>query len=73
VRRDYNLEWRAGSLCVLVNGDNEAAATGDRITKIRVRDGSIRNDPTVLPESICKAESDGPTVVFGVHEGHDDR
>ena len=57
----------------MVDGDNKAAAGRDRIAKVRVRDGSIRNDPTVLPESICKAESDGATVVFGVHEGHDDR
>jgi hypothetical protein len=56
MRRDYNLEWRSGSLGVLMNGNNEAAATGDRITKVRVRDGSIRNDPTVLPESIYKVQ-----------------
>jgi hypothetical protein len=52
MRRDQNLEWGAGCLCVLVNGDNEAAATGYRITKVRVRDGSIRNYQTVFPELI---------------------
>ena len=54
MRRGNNLEWRAGSLCVLVDGDNKAAAARDRIAKVRVRDGSIRNDPTVLPEPINK-------------------
>jgi len=48
------LEWRAGSLGVLVDGDDEAAAARDRITKVRVHDGSIHNDPTVLPEPMNK-------------------
>jgi hypothetical protein len=54
MRRDYNLEWRAGSLRVLVDGDDEATAARDRITKVRVRDGSICNNPTILPEPINK-------------------
>ncbi len=44
------MERRAGSFCVLVDGDNEAATTRDRIAKVGVRDGSVRDDPIVLPE-----------------------
>ncbi len=54
MRRGNNLEWRAGSFCVVVDGDGEAAAARDRIAKVGVRDGSVRNDPTVLPEPIDK-------------------
>ena len=54
MRRGHNLERRARSLCVLVDGDDEAAAARDRITKVRVRDGSIRNHPTILPEPVNK-------------------
>ena len=54
MRWGHNLEWRAGSLGILVDGDDEAAAARDRITKDRVRDGSIRNDPTILPEPMNK-------------------
>jgi hypothetical protein len=54
MRRGNNLEWRAGSFCVLVDGNNEAAAARDRIAKVGVRDGSVRNDPAVLPEPINK-------------------
>ena len=54
VRQGNNLEWRAGSFCVLVDGDDKAAAARGRIAKVRVRDGSIRNDPTVLPEPVNK-------------------
>jgi len=54
VRQGNNLEWRAGSFCVLVDGNDKGAAARDRIAKVRVHDGSIRNDPTVLPEPVNK-------------------
>ena len=54
MRQGNNLEWRAGSFCVVVDGDDEAAAARDRIAKVGVRDGSVHNDPTVLPEPINK-------------------
>ncbi len=50
MRWGNNLEWRAGSFSVLVNGDDEAAAARDRIAKVGVRDGSVRDDPTFLLE-----------------------
>jgi hypothetical protein len=62
----------AGSFCVLVDGNDDVAATRDRIAKVRVRDGSIHDNPTILPEPINKIEHDSATVVFGVHEGNDD-
>ncbi len=55
----------------MVDGNNDAAAARDRIAKVRVPNGSIRDNPTVLPESIDKIERDSTTVVFGVHEGND--
>jgi hypothetical protein len=54
MRRGNNLEWRAGSFCVLVDGDDETAAARDRIAEVGVCDGGVRNDPTVLPEPINK-------------------
>ena len=54
VRQGNNLEWRAGSFCVLVDGDDEAAAARDRIAKVGVRHGSVHDDPTVLLEPINK-------------------
>ena len=54
MRWGNNLEWRAGSFCVLVDGDDETAAARDRIAKVGVCDGGVRNDPTVLPEPIDK-------------------
>ncbi len=54
MRRGNNLEWRAGSFCVVVDGEDEAAATRDRIAKVGVRDGSVCNDPTILSEPIDK-------------------
>ena len=48
------MEWRAGSFCVLVDGDDEASVARDRIAKVVVHDGSVRDDPTVLPEPINK-------------------
>jgi hypothetical protein len=46
MRQGNNLEWRAGSFCVVVDGNDDA--------KVGVRDGSVRNDPTILPEPIDK-------------------
>ncbi len=54
MRQGNNLEWRAGSFCVVVDGDNEAAAATDRIPKVGVRNGSVCNNPTILPEPIDK-------------------
>ena len=54
MRQGNNLEWRAGRFCVVVDGDDEAAAARDRIPKVGVRDGSVHDDPTVLPELIDK-------------------
>jgi len=54
MRRGHNLERRARSLCVLVDGNDEGAAARDRITKVRVCDGSICNHPTILPEPVNK-------------------
>ena len=54
MRRGSNLEWRAGSFCVLVDGDDEVAAARDRIAKVGVRHGSVHDDPTVLLEPINK-------------------
>jgi hypothetical protein len=62
----------AGSFCVLVDGDGDAAAARDRIAEVRVRDGSIHDNPTILPEPIDEIEHDSGTVVFGVHKGNDD-
>jgi hypothetical protein len=56
----------------LVDGNDDAAAARDRIAKVGVHDGSIHDNPTVLPEPIDKIECDSATVVFGVHEGNDD-
>ncbi len=50
MRRGNNLEWRTGGFCVLVDGDDEATAARDRIAKVGIRDGSVRDDPTVLLE-----------------------
>jgi hypothetical protein len=65
------MERRAGSFCVLVDGDNEAATARDRIPEVGVRDGSVCDDPTVLPEPINKILRDCATIMFWVHEGHD--
>ncbi len=72
MRWGNNLEWRAGSFRVLVDGDDEAAATRDRIAKVGVRDGSVRDDPTVRFEPMNEVQRDCATVMFWVHEGHDD-
>jgi hypothetical protein len=67
-----NLEWMAGRFCVLVDGNNDATAARVRIADVGVRDGSIRDNPTILPEPIDEIERDSVTDVFGVHEGNDD-
>jgi len=54
MRRGNNLEWRAGSFCVLMDGDDEAAVARDIIAKVGIRDGSVREDPTVLLEPMNK-------------------
>ncbi len=56
----------------MVDGDDDTAAARDRIAKVGVRAGSIRDNPTILPEPIDKIEHDSATDVFGVHEGNDD-
>ena len=65
------MEWRAGSFCVLVDGDDEATAARDRITKVGVRDRSVSDDPTVFLEPMNEVQYDCVPVMFWVHEGHD--
>ncbi len=55
----------------MVDGNDDAAAAIERIAKVGVRDGSIRDNPTILPELIDKIECDSATVMFGMHEGND--
>jgi hypothetical protein len=71
-RWSNNLEWMAGSFCILVDGNNDVAAARDRITKVGVHDGSILDNPTVLPKPIDKIEHDSVTVVFRLHKGNED-
>jgi hypothetical protein len=70
-RWSNDLKRRAGSFCVLVDGNDDAAAPRDRIAKVGVHEGSIRDNPTILPGPIDKIEHDSTTVVFGVHKGND--
>ncbi len=55
----------------MVDGNDDAVAARERIAKVGVRDRSIHDNPTVLPEMIDKIEHGSVTVVFGVHEDND--